>query len=64
VRSRSILPYELGSHDVPFGGTQSMGKLINGTLTEQIIGEAIEVHRHWGPGLYERPRLRVAWGCS
>ena len=54
MRSRSILPYELGSHDVPFGGTQSMGKLINGTLTEQIIGEAIEVHRHWGAGLYER----------
>jgi GxxExxY protein len=22
-------------------------------LTEQIIGGAIEVHRHWGPGLYE-----------
>ena len=24
-----------------------------GALTEQIIGGAIEVHRHWGPGLYE-----------
>jgi len=22
-------------------------------LTEQIIGAAIEVHRYWGPGLYE-----------
>lgn len=22
-------------------------------LTERIIGAAIEVHRHWGPGLYE-----------
>lgn len=22
-------------------------------LTEQIIGGAIEVHKHWGPGLYE-----------
>lgn len=22
-------------------------------LTEQIIGAAIDVHRHWGPGLYE-----------
>ncbi len=22
-------------------------------LTEQIIGSAIEVHKHWGPGLYE-----------
>lgn len=22
-------------------------------LTEQIIGGAIDVHRHWGPGLYE-----------
>jgi GxxExxY protein len=24
-----------------------------GDLTEQIIGAAIEVHKHWGPGLYE-----------
>ncbi len=24
-----------------------------GDLTAQIIGGAIEVHRHWGPGLYE-----------
>jgi hypothetical protein len=31
-----------------------MGKLINEALTEQIIGGAIEVHRHWGAGLYER----------
>jgi len=22
-------------------------------LTEQVIGGAIEVHKHWGPGLYE-----------
>ena len=22
-------------------------------ITEQIIGAAIEVHKHWGPGLYE-----------
>ncbi len=22
-------------------------------VTEQIIGGAIEVHKHWGPGLYE-----------
>ena len=22
-------------------------------LTDQIIGSAIEVHKHWGPGLYE-----------
>ena len=22
-------------------------------LTKQIIGGAIEVHKHWGPGLYE-----------
>jgi GxxExxY protein len=27
--------------------------MIEGALTEQIIGGAIEVHRHWGPGLYE-----------
>jgi len=23
------------------------------SITEQIIGAAIEVHRYWGPGLYE-----------
>ena len=27
--------------------------MLNGKLTEQIIGAAIEVHKHWGPGLYE-----------
>jgi GxxExxY protein len=27
--------------------------IIESALTEQIIGGAIEVHRHWGPGLYE-----------
>ncbi|MCK5805957.1 MAG: GxxExxY protein [Lentisphaeria bacterium] len=27
--------------------------MIEEQLTEQIIGAAIEVHRHWGPGLYE-----------
>lgn len=27
--------------------------MIETNLTEQIIGGAIEVHRHWGPGLYE-----------
>jgi|GEM_PF-5169280 len=25
--------------------------LIEETLTEQIIGAAIEVHKYWGPGL-------------
>ena len=28
-------------------------ELIEGELTEAIIGAAIEVHRFWGPGLYE-----------
>ena len=28
-------------------------ELIEGELTESIIGAAIEVHRYWGPGLYE-----------
>lgn len=28
-------------------------KLIYPELTEQIIGGAIEVHKYWGPGLYE-----------
>jgi GxxExxY protein len=27
--------------------------MIEKQLTEQIIGSAIEVHKHWGPGLYE-----------
>ena len=27
--------------------------MIEDKLTEQIIGGAIDVHRHWGPGLYE-----------
>ena len=27
--------------------------MIEDSITEQIIGSAIEVHRHWGPGLYE-----------
>jgi len=27
--------------------------MISEALTEQIIGGAIKVHRHWGPGLYE-----------
>ena len=27
--------------------------MVENQLTEQIIGGAIEVHRHWGPGLYE-----------
>ena len=30
-----------------------MGKMIDEALPEQIIGGAIEVHRHWGLGLYE-----------
>ena len=27
--------------------------MIEDQLTEQIIGGAIEVHKHWGPGIYE-----------
>jgi GxxExxY protein len=27
--------------------------MTNNILTHEIIGAAIEVHRHWGPGLYE-----------
>jgi GxxExxY protein len=27
--------------------------MIEEQLTEQIIGAAIEVHKYWGPGLYE-----------
>ena len=27
--------------------------MIESALTEKVIGAAIEVHKHWGPGLYE-----------
>jgi GxxExxY protein len=27
--------------------------MLHGERTDQIIGAAIEVHRYWGPGLYE-----------
>ena len=27
--------------------------LIDEELTSEVIGAAIEVHRYWGPGLYE-----------
>ncbi len=27
--------------------------MLEENLTEQIIGAAIDVHRYWGPGLYE-----------
>src|SRR5579863_5200360 len=33
--------------------TQSFEKLLSESLTEQIIGAAIEVHRQLGPGLLE-----------
>lgn len=29
------------------------GGIVLSELTEHILGAAIEVHRHWGPGLYE-----------
>ena len=35
------------------GGTETRRKLVLEELTEQIIGAAIEVHRHLGPGLLE-----------
>ena len=28
-------------------------RMIEQDLTQEITGAAIEVHRHWGPGLYE-----------
>ena len=33
--------------------------LIEEELTEKIIGAAIEVHKHWGPGLYEEIFFRL-----
>ena len=30
-----------------------MFQMMEEELSEQIIGAAIEVHKHWGPGLYE-----------
>ena len=35
------------------GGTEAQSKLLHSSLTEQIIGAAIEVHRVLGPGLLE-----------
>src|SRR5437868_4475218 len=35
------------------GGTEARRKLIHESLTEQIIGAAIEVHKILGPGLLE-----------
>jgi GxxExxY protein len=41
-------------HATLLGGGRGGGKgMMEADLTEQIIGAAIEVHRHWGPGLYE-----------
>ena len=41
--------------NIPHGitETQSSERLWSGSLTEQIIGTAIEVHRHRGPSLLE-----------
>ncbi len=40
--------------------------MIESNLTEQIIGGAIEVHKHWGPGLYEAQLLTYTklTGCK
>ena len=35
------------------GGTEARRKLVLEDLTEQIIGAAVEVHKHLGPGLLE-----------
>jgi GxxExxY protein len=35
------------------GGTEARRKLVFEGLSEQVIGAAIEVHRHLGPGLLE-----------
>lgn len=35
------------------GEQEEQKGMIEADLTEQIIGGAIEVHKHWGPGLYE-----------
>jgi GxxExxY protein len=35
------------------GGAEARINLIEGDLTQEIIGAAIEVHRHLGPGLLE-----------
>jgi len=35
------------------GEEEEAKNMMESDLTEQIIGGAIEVHKHWGPGLYE-----------
>ena len=37
--------------NIHHGGTETRSKLLQEQLTEQIIGDAIEVHRTLGPGL-------------
>lgn len=41
------------SNDLSLENEESQFIMIEDELTEQIIGAAIEVHKHWGPGLYE-----------
>ena len=43
----------ISSNDLSLENAESLFVMIEDELTEQIIGAAIEVHKHWGPGLYE-----------
>jgi len=40
-------------------GQRKRRDMIEAEITERIIGAAIEVHRHWGPGLYEDINFNV-----
>jgi len=52
VRKRRL---ESGLSEVPrrHGDTEAKEVLVQGRITEAIIGAAIEVHRYLGPGLLE-----------
>ena len=55
-RQKRIQPTAIGEEALKALSSKSrIGKtsMIEAELTKHIIGAAIEVHKHWGPGLYE-----------
>jgi GxxExxY protein len=50
---RSLNRKRMQIHATELPGRRRREEMIEEGLTERIIGAAIEVHKHWGPGLYE-----------